>query len=72
MIGWISGPCGRPVEDAQAPELAEGSPVAYVTKTIPSVDDTQDIIETLEGRFEDIAGGVNACLSCDKPMVGAG
>ncbi len=39
-------------EDAKKLEIDE--PVAYVTQTTLSVDDTKDIIEILEKKFPDI------------------
>lgn len=44
------------VEDVKALTLAPGEPVAYITQTTLSVDDTKDIISALEARFNDIEG----------------
>jgi len=42
--------------EAQALDLPADTPVAYVTQTTLSVDDTRGIIAVLERRFHDIAG----------------
>ncbi len=42
--------------DVAALELATDSPVAYVTQTTLSVDDTRAIIAALEARFTDVMG----------------
>jgi 4-hydroxy-3-methylbut-2-enyl diphosphate reductase len=39
------------VEDAEALELPEGKPVAYVTQTTLSVDETAEIVSALRRRF---------------------
>ncbi len=44
------------VEDAQTIELPEEDPLAYVTQTTLSVDDTAEIIATLRERFPRIVG----------------
>jgi 4-hydroxy-3-methylbut-2-en-1-yl diphosphate reductase len=44
------------VEDAEALELPEGAPVAYITQTTLSVDETTEIIEVLKRRFPHIRG----------------
>jgi 4-hydroxy-3-methylbut-2-en-1-yl diphosphate reductase len=36
--------------------LDQGQPIAYLTQTTLSVDDTLDVVEGLRGRFSDIAG----------------
>ena len=43
-------------EDVAALELAEDTPLAYVTQTTLSVDDTKSIITALKRRFSDIVG----------------
>lgn len=43
------------VEDAKSYEPSEGQKLALVTQTTLSVDDTKDIIATLQNRFPDIA-----------------
>src|SRR5690242_18139741 len=57
-LGQISGPVVlvQSEEDVEALDLAPDSPVAYVTQTTLSVDDTQDIIAALQRRFDDIVG----------------
>jgi 4-hydroxy-3-methylbut-2-enyl diphosphate reductase len=44
------------VAEVEALELAPDRPVAYVTQTTLSVDDTRAVIEALHRRFHDIAG----------------
>lgn len=47
------------VEDAagvEALELDPSEPVAYLTQTTLSVDDTLDVVDSLRGRFGDLAG----------------
>jgi 4-hydroxy-3-methylbut-2-en-1-yl diphosphate reductase len=44
------------VEDAEALELPIGAPVAYITQTTLSVDETAEIIEVLKRRFPHIRG----------------
>ena len=44
------------VEDAEALELPAGAPVAYITQTTLSVDETAEIIEVLKRRFPHIRG----------------
>jgi 4-hydroxy-3-methylbut-2-en-1-yl diphosphate reductase len=44
------------VEDAEALELPVGAPVAYITQTTLSVDETAEIIEVLKRRFPHIRG----------------
>jgi 4-hydroxy-3-methylbut-2-enyl diphosphate reductase len=44
------------VEDAEALELPDGAPVAYITQTTLSVDETAEIIEVLKRRFPHIRG----------------
>ena len=44
------------VEDAEALELPDRAPVAYITQTTLSVDETAEIIEVLRRRFPDIRG----------------
>ncbi len=43
-------------EDAERLELARDTPVAYVTQTTLSIDDTRGIIAALNQRFSDIVG----------------
>ncbi|WP_441234836.1 4-hydroxy-3-methylbut-2-enyl diphosphate reductase [Bradyrhizobium sp. 930_D9_N1_4] len=44
------------VEEANALPLPADTPVAYITQTTLSVDDTKDIISALQARFTDIQG----------------
>jgi len=44
------------VEDAEALELPAGAPVAYITQTTLSVDETAEIIDILKRRFPHIRG----------------
>jgi 4-hydroxy-3-methylbut-2-enyl diphosphate reductase len=44
------------VSDAEAVELPAGSPLAYITQTTLSVDETNEIIEVLRRRFPAIEG----------------
>jgi 4-hydroxy-3-methylbut-2-enyl diphosphate reductase len=43
-------------EDAEALELPDGAPVAYITQTTLSVDETAEIIDVLKRRFPHIRG----------------
>lgn len=43
-------------EDAEALDLPADAPVAYLTQTTLSVDETKDIIEVLRRRFTDLRG----------------
>lgn len=43
-------------EDAEALDLPADTPVAYLTQTTLSVDETKDIIEVLRRRFTDLRG----------------
>jgi 4-hydroxy-3-methylbut-2-enyl diphosphate reductase len=44
------------VEDAEALELPAGEPVAYITQTTLSVDETAEIVDVLKRRFPHIRG----------------
>jgi 4-hydroxy-3-methylbut-2-enyl diphosphate reductase len=44
------------VADVAALPLAPERPVAYVTQTTLSVDDTRDVIEAIKARFADVTG----------------
>lgn len=57
-IGQIPGPIHlvQSVEDVKSLTLPPDDPVAYITQTTLSVDDTKDIITALERRFSDIQG----------------
>ncbi len=56
------GQVGTPVHlvsteaDVAALPLADDLPVAYITQTTLSVDDTRNVIAALEARFSDLAG----------------
>jgi 4-hydroxy-3-methylbut-2-enyl diphosphate reductase len=43
-------------EDAETLELPDGAPVAYITQTTLSVDETAEIIDVLKRRFPHIRG----------------
>jgi len=57
-IGQISGPVVlvQTEEDVEKLDIPIDAPVAYITQTTLSVDDTRGIIEKLEQRFSDIVG----------------
>jgi 4-hydroxy-3-methylbut-2-enyl diphosphate reductase len=57
-MGQIPGPVllVQSVEDVAALALPADAPVAYITQTTLSVDDTKDIIAALQQRFIDIQG----------------
>ena len=57
-MGRISGPVllVQTEHDVEALDLAADTPVAYVTQTTLSVDDTRAIIAALKRRFTDIVG----------------
>ena len=57
-MGQIDGPMTlvQRVEDVAALDLPNDTPIAYVTQTTLSVDDTREIITALEARFPDIEG----------------
>ena len=57
-IGQIDGPVHliSTVVDVARLELANDMPLAYVTQTTLSVDDTKAVIEALNKRFTDIVG----------------
>ena len=44
------------IDDVAALDLPENQPLAYVTQTTLSVDDTSDIIDALQNRYPDIHG----------------
>jgi 4-hydroxy-3-methylbut-2-en-1-yl diphosphate reductase len=44
------------VREAEELDLAPDTPLAYVTQTTLSVDDTRDVIAVLERRFRDLVG----------------
>jgi 4-hydroxy-3-methylbut-2-enyl diphosphate reductase len=56
------GQAGAPVhlvsskEDVQVLEIERETPVAYVTQTTLSIDDTRNIIDALKERFSNIVG----------------
>src|SRR5271155_1565249 len=57
-MGQVPGPVllVQNVEDVAALTLPVDAPVAYITQTTLSVDDTRDIIAALHQRFTDIQG----------------
>jgi 4-hydroxy-3-methylbut-2-enyl diphosphate reductase len=57
-MGQVPGPVilVQSVEDVTALDLPSDAPMAYITQTTLSVDDTKDIIAALENRFTDIEG----------------
>src|SRR5207245_9586698 len=57
-MGQVPGPVllVQSVEDVAALTLAPETPVAYITQTTLSVDDTKDLIGALHARFTDIQG----------------
>jgi 4-hydroxy-3-methylbut-2-enyl diphosphate reductase len=44
------------VEDVAALDIATDTPIAYITQTTLSVDDTRDVIDALNARFDDVKG----------------
>jgi 4-hydroxy-3-methylbut-2-enyl diphosphate reductase len=57
-MGQVPGPVllVQNVDDVAALTLPRDTPVAYITQTTLSVDDTKDIIAALQRRFTDIQG----------------
>src|SRR6187401_1254258 len=57
-MGQVPGPVTlvQNVGDVAALTLPADAPVAYITQTTLSVDDTRDIIGALQARFTDIQG----------------
>ena len=57
-MGQVPGPVllVQSVEDVDALPLPDDAPVAYITQTTLSVDDTRDIIAALKAPFTDIQG----------------
>src|SRR5215213_6294159 len=57
-MGQVPGPVTlvQNVDDVGALTLPTDTPVAYITQTTLSVDDTKDIIAALQARFTDIQG----------------
>jgi 4-hydroxy-3-methylbut-2-en-1-yl diphosphate reductase len=57
-MGQIDGPVilVQNVDEVAALKLPADTPLAYITQTTLSVDDTKDIIAALEARFPDIEG----------------
>lgn len=57
-MGQVPGPVTlvQSVEDVAALTMPSDTPLAYITQTTLSVDDTKDIIAALEDRFPDIQG----------------
>jgi 4-hydroxy-3-methylbut-2-enyl diphosphate reductase len=57
-MGQVDAPIHlvQSVEDVAALPLADDAPIAYVTQTTLSVDDTRGIIAALKARFGDVQG----------------
>jgi len=57
-IGQIDGPVHLvgTVEEVSALDLADDTPISYVTQTTLSVDDTRAVIDELKRRFSDVTG----------------
>ena len=57
-IGQVGAPVRlvESVADVAALDLDRSTPVAYITQTTLSVDDTREVIEALGQRFEDLIG----------------
>jgi 4-hydroxy-3-methylbut-2-enyl diphosphate reductase len=57
-MGQVPGPVilVQSVEDVAGLDLPSDEPIAYITQTTLSVDDTRDIIAALEDRFSDLEG----------------
>jgi 4-hydroxy-3-methylbut-2-enyl diphosphate reductase len=57
-VGQVPGPVllVQTEEDVEALTLPEDTPIAYVTQTTLSVDDTRGIIAALFRRFKDVVG----------------
>jgi 4-hydroxy-3-methylbut-2-en-1-yl diphosphate reductase len=57
-LGQIDGPTYLVQNDAEiaALPLADDTPIAYITQTTLSVDDTSALIEALKRRFTDVVG----------------
>lgn len=57
-IGQIDGPVHlvQTAADVDALSLSPDTPIAYVTQTTLSVDDTRHIIDRLRARYPDVAG----------------
>lgn len=58
MLGRVNAPVHlvNTVDDAMAPDLPVDVPLAYLTQTTPSLNDTREVIATLKARFLRIAG----------------
>lgn len=57
-LGQIDGPIHlvATVEDVASLDLPIAAPIAYVTQTTLSVDDTRVVIDALKARFSDVVG----------------
>jgi len=57
-MGQVPGPVTlvQNVEDVANLDIPADTPIAYITQTTLSVDDTRDIIAALQARFPDIEG----------------
>jgi len=59
------------VADVERLELARDEPVAYLTQTTLSVDDTADVVAALRARFDDLRGpaGDDICYASQNRQV---
>ncbi|TDR94484.1 4-hydroxy-3-methylbut-2-enyl diphosphate reductase [Enterovirga rhinocerotis] len=57
-LGQVDGPVHlvQTIDDVPTLPLALDAPIAYITQTTLSVDDTKHIIEALKARFSDVVG----------------
>jgi 4-hydroxy-3-methylbut-2-enyl diphosphate reductase len=57
-IGQVGGPVQliASVGDVEKLDLPRDTPIAYITQTTLSVDDTRDVIEALKARFSNVEG----------------
>jgi 4-hydroxy-3-methylbut-2-enyl diphosphate reductase len=57
-LGQVAGPVllVQSEQDVEELELPKNTPVAYVTQTTLSIDDTRGIIDALYRRFDDVVG----------------
>jgi 4-hydroxy-3-methylbut-2-enyl diphosphate reductase len=57
-MGQLSGPVHlvQSIEDVRKLSIPEGAPIAYITQTTLSVDDTKAVIGALKARFRNLVG----------------
>jgi 4-hydroxy-3-methylbut-2-enyl diphosphate reductase len=57
-IGQVGGPVQliASIADVEKLDLPRDTPIAYITQTTLSVDDTRDVIEALKARFSNVEG----------------